>query len=122
MLLLCSSKPSPRKEIDKKIINWQYILSQGEVKMSARQSFKERKKRIRVVGVAVRHRAKLYPAETGPVRVRKGTKVILEGQEGETFIGEVITGPTKLSSNVKIANRIIRRANQEDLERLKNGS
>ena len=88
--------------------------------MSARQSFKERKKRIRVVGVAVRHRAKLYPAETGPVRVRKGTKVILEGQEGETFIGEVITGPTKLSSNVKIANRIIRRANQEDLERLKN--
>ncbi len=80
---------------------------------------KEKKKKLRIVGVAIRHRAKLYPVETGPVRVRKGTKVVLEGPQGETLIGEVITGPTKLSPDVKVGARIIRRANQEDIERLK---
>ena len=88
--------------------------------MSAKQTLKEKKKKLRIVGVAVRHRAKLYPVETGSVRVRKGTKVILEGQEGETLIGEVITGPRKLSSDLKVGARIIRRANQEDMEKLRN--
>jgi len=79
-----------------------------------------KKRKIRIVGVLVRHRARIYSADTSGVRVRKGTKVIIETDEGRTFIGEVITGPRKLNPEIKTAAKVIRRANPEDIERMKN--
>ncbi len=107
--------------MDKKIINWQYTLSQGEVDMPSKShSRTDRKRKKRIVGVKIRHRAKIYTVETGNVRVRKGNKVILVTDDGGTFIGEVVTGPRKVNPNIHTGVKIIRRANQEDMEDLRN--
>lgn len=80
----------------------------------------ERKRKNRIVGVKICHRAKIYNVETGRVRVRKGSKVILTTNEGEMFIGEVVTAPKKIRSNIHTDTKIIRRANSEDMRQLRN--
>ncbi len=86
---------------------------------SKKQAKKDKKKKTRIVGVAIRHRAKIFPANAENVRIKKGTKVILESEDEKKFIGEVITEPRRLSEPIKTSARIIRRANQEDIEKLK---
>ncbi len=79
----------------------------------------ERKRKTKVVGVKVRHRAKTYAVELGNVRVRKGNKVILTNEEGRIFFGEIVTGHKKLRSDINTGAKIIRRANSEDISKLK---
>ena len=79
-----------------------------------------RKRRNRMVGVKIRHRAKVYTVETGNVRVRRGNKIILTTEDGGTFIGEVVTNPKRIRFDLHTGVKVIRRANSEDMERLKN--
>ena len=77
------------------------------------------RRRKNIVGIRIRHRAKVYIIDAGNIRVRKGDKVILDAGEEGLFIGEVVMTLRGIRYDISTEAKIIRRANREDLAKLK---